>query len=375
MRAIRAKKCIVAARGPLIEDAVIVFNKGRVAEIGPHALILDSYSGPLEDLGDVVVAPPVINAHTHLELSHLRGRTTTGKGFTEWVKSLLPLAGEPLDETSLASAVAELAACGTLHTVDIGSRSVAQVARAMAGAGVGVTLGVEFFGHQGGFAWPECTQDLTDSDWGLVSAAGHALYSTAPDTLAAAKQWCSRNGRLFPMHLAEHEGELETIGTGRGEFADLLRVRVLPDDFSAPGMHPVAYADWLGLLDAETLAVHCVQVGEKEIRLLEERGASVCLCPRSNEFIGVGRAPWADLAASGVNLCLGTDSLSSNADLDLWKEAAAVAASGEVDMHDILAWMTVNPARLPGMEQGAGTLEPGAPAGYSIVPRELARLL
>lgn len=389
MRAIRAKT-VAAAPERVLDDGMVVFDHGRVAAVGPWRELRGAYSCPVRDLGPVAVCAGVFNMHAHLELSHLAGATVSGRGFGPWVESLLSLPASDLDVGSLDAAVAALAEAGTAWVVDIGSRNPAMVAEALDRAGMGCVLGVEFFGFPraesflrdgpqdgDGLPWPPAAEALAPEHRELVSAAGHALYSTAPALLRAAKAWCARRGRLFPMHLAEHEGEEQLLASGGGAFADILRRRVLPPDYRPPGCSPVAHARDLGLLDAGTLAVHCVRLSDADVDILAGSGAAVCLCPRSNAHIGVGRAPWEKLRDAGVPLCLGTDSLASNADLDVRNEALAVleASGGTVSARELLDWLTRSPARILGLENTHGTLESGKRAGYSIVPDELGRLL
>jgi cytosine/adenosine deaminase-related metal-dependent hydrolase len=124
------------------------------------------------------------------------------------------------------------------------------------------------------------------------------------------------------------------------------------------------------------LAVHCVKVSDPEIETIRQSGASVCLCPRSNEFIGVGRAPWEKWLASGVNMCLGTDSLASNHDLNLFNEAIYFKENfnGELTFDQLLAMMTRNPAKIMGVDDNFGTLEPGKQAVFSMVPEKISKL-
>lgn len=382
MQHIRARTLVVSP-DRILDDGLVSFEAGRVAAVGPWREERRTLSGPVHEV-DGAVCAGVCNMHAHLELSHLAGRTVAGRGFTAWVRSLIAQPMEELAPEALERAVERLAACGTALVADIGSRNPAMVARALDRVGVGYVLGVEFFGHGGlggpgrdELPWPPGTAALSPAQWERVSAAGHALYSTAAPTLQRAKAWCAARGRLFPMHLAEHEGEAELLMTGGGEFADLLRVRVLPDDFIPPNCSPVEYARRLGLLNARTLAVHCVHLSDADLAALAASGAAACLCPRSNDYIGVGRAPWERLRDAGVPLCLGTDSLSSNHDLDVWNEALAVVrgSDGAISAREALDWLTRSPARILGLENTHGTLEPGKVAGYSIVPDELSRAL
>ncbi len=374
---------------------------------------------PLSDLGEVTLTPGVVNCHTHLELSHLAGRTVLGGGFVPWVKSLLSLvaagAETPPDvrAAALTEAARQLAACHTAHVGDITAVAPAAVHRAMQAASIGCSHFAEVFGYRfttpdgepaapadTAALWPramaELASDLAADDivpsgpTGASPApgapfplhpdaalAGHSLYSTHPVALAAARRWCERNHRVFSMHLAEHPDEVEFLTTGRGALADLLAVRVLPPGFAAPGMRPVPYAADLGLLDEGTLAVHCVQLDASDIRLLAESGAHVCLCPRSNAAISVGTAPARALAAAGTPLCLGTDSLASNHDLDLWNEARALRdlpAGHDLPPAALLRLLTVGGAAALGRGD-IGAIVPGRRARLALLPQDFSQAL
>lgn len=388
---------------------------------------------PLADLGGRTLVPGVVNCHTHLELSHLAGRTVLGAGFVPWVKSLLPLVAEKtpaaVRAAALARAARQLAACHTAHVGDVTAVAPAAVRRAVQAHAIGCSHFAEVFGYR--FAapdgtpvdpltlptdatalWPhalaELVPDSTSGDAPVtmlhstpVSAAGdpallppgapfpvhpdaalagHALYSTHPAALVAARRWCARTHRVFSLHLAEHSDEVEFLATGRGPLADLLAVRVLPPDptgHAAPGMRPVPRAVELGLLGEGALAAHCVQLDAADIRLLAGSGAHVCLCPRSNAAINVGTAPARALAEAGTPLCLGTDSLASNADLDLWNEARALRdlpAGRDLPPAALLRLLTVNGARALGRED-IGPLAPGRRARPALLPEDFSEAL
>lgn len=419
---------VVVIRGVFLDGAarvlplVLAGLRGGVIEaVEPMDAFRRRADVPLADLGDVTLIPGVVNCHTHLELSHLAGRTVLGGGFVPWVKSLLSLTGagagaETPPETraaALADAAHQLAACHTAHVGDITAVAPAAVRRALQAASIGCSHFAEVFGYRfatpGGepaapadtaALWPQAMAELLaddvmvdvegDAEGGAkggpgapfpvhpdAALAGHALYSTHPVALAAARRWCERNHRVFSMHLAEHPDEVEFLTTGRGALADLLAVRVLPPGFAAPGMRPVPYAAELGLLDEGTLAVHCVQLDAADIRLLAESGAHVCLCPRSNAAIGVGAAPARALAEAGAPLCLGTDSLASNHHLDLWNEARALRdlhAGQDLPPAALLRLLTAGGASALGRGD-IGVIAPGRRARLALLPQDFSEAL
>ncbi|MDD4649636.1 MAG: amidohydrolase family protein, partial [Desulfoplanes sp.] len=160
--------------------------------------------------------------------------------------------------------------------------------------------------------------------------------------------------------------EVELVQSGRGPLGNLLRdSRLLPRTFTPSGRTPVASAHALGLLGPRTIAVHCVHVTPEDVVILAATGTRVCLCPRSNEQIGVGVAPVEAMLGAGLRLCLGTDGLSSNDDLDLGAEIAWLRrAYPGLAFRDIMAMATINGAEALGIARDYGSLEPGKKAAF-----------
>ena len=348
-------------------------GRGRIAASGPWKTLSRQWSGPVHEAGPRAVAPGLINAHTHLGLSHLRGRTRLGHGFETWVRSLLPLLVEKPAPHALRAALRELGASGTVHVGDVATTHHDLVRECVRASSCSATFFVEFLGFPkkslSSLPWPPNV--LRPERCPSVAAAGHALYSTHPDLLKAAKAWDTARSRPFSLHLAEHPGEVEFLATGQGAFADLVRERLVPPSFAPPRCSPVEYADRLGLLDARTLAVHGVHLSGQDITRLKERGATLCLCPRSNELIGAGRAPWESLLRASVPLCFGTDSLASNTDLDLWSEILFFAARRPLPLGRLLTMAAPIPAAVLGLSRRLGALRPGRAYRFSLVPKEL----
>jgi aminodeoxyfutalosine deaminase len=263
--------------------------------------------------------------------------------------------------------VGEARASGTCCVADVVAREVELVSAALAGQGLEGLLLREFSGRDRAFSPPALS--------GRWSASIHALYSTGQTFVQTVKDWCLARDLPFSLHLAEVPGENELFRSGRGEFADFLRTRrILPKGFQVPGVSATEFARNLGLLDEKTLAVHCVRVDRRDVEILSESGASVCLCPRSNRLIGVGDAPVASLHAARIPLCLGTDSLASVQSLDLWEEVRAVRRllARSAPLHDLVAMVTGNPARALGLEHDYGSLEVGKRAVWAVLPKDLA---
>ncbi len=350
---------------PEIFDGGLLVREGRILAVGPWKEVAGG--GVRRDLGAVTIVPGLINAHAHLELSHLAGRVPLGLGFMGWADALFAAMreGRP-DESSVERAVRQAKAGGTCCVADVVGREFDLVRRVLTRLGLEGLLVREYSGRNREFD----PQPLS----GLWSPGIHALYSTDRGFAQAVKRWCDERGLPFSLHLAEVPGENELFLRGDGAFAGFLRERrILPRGFSAPGMSAVGFAAELGLLNERTLAVHCVQVAEDDMRILAQSGAFVCLCPRSNRGIGVGDAPAAALRTAGVPLCLGTDSLASVRSLDLWDEARAVRSllPSRTTLGEIVSMMTLNPACVLGLDRDYGSLEVGKRAAWSVVPGDL----
>jgi cytosine/adenosine deaminase-related metal-dependent hydrolase len=355
--------------GPPIADGGVLCADGRIVAVGPFAALRSDAEGITEHEG-CALTPALINAHAHLELSHLAplGRETAFSAFsgmTEWIKVLLhrrETAGASSEEIGAAAqaALADLRHTGTVLIADTGNRP------ASAALGQGFDGEVLFFLEFLGLS-------LAAADGGLLrlthteaerDCTAHAPYSTAPGLIQALQQRSSMSGRPFSLHVAESAEEMEFLQTGAGPFRDFLESRGGWDgSFQPPASGAVEYLDKLGVLDARTLCVHCVHLAEAEIALLAARQAKVCLCPGSNRTLGVGKAPVANLLAGGLRPALGTDSLASNPRLNLWEEMRLLRQDHPgILPENVFAMATSNGAAALAASERLGSLTPGREA-------------
>ncbi len=155
---------------------------------------------------------------------------------------------------------------------------------------------------------------------------GHAPYSTAPGLLKFIKKRCAEQGEIFSLHLAENPDEALLLVHNDGCFPQFLKERGVWDDtFPIPGIDSrgvVGYLQTLGVMDQKTICVHCVHLTGQELEIIAATNASICLCPASNKFLEVGRAPLEKILEQNILPALGTDSIASNPVLDMWQEMA-----------------------------------------------------
>lgn len=320
------------------------------------------------------LTPALINAHHHLELSHLgKLSTVTHKGsFTSWICQLLALrdtlgaTGELAEQAALQAANDQYHS-GVSALADIGNTSIS---RNLAATFPGTLFPFKEYLGLATFTLEKNLLRLQqEPDAALCS--GHAPYSTHPRLLQALKARANALDHIFPIHTAEPEAEGQMIREGRGEMVDFVRQRGFWDDSFVPSNKSgsVTYLHDLGLLDEKTLCIHGIHVSSEEIRILAGQGCNVCLCPGSNHFLGTGKAPVQQYLENGILPALGTDSLASNPELSIWREMQILAQQHPyIDASDLFSMATIGGAQALGLDGRLGTLETGKDVDILAVP-------
>jgi cytosine/adenosine deaminase-related metal-dependent hydrolase len=215
--------------------------------------------------------------------------------------------------------------------------------------------------------------ELTPVEWLRPCLVPHAPYSVSPALLQALKG--AAGTCPFSIHLAESAQEVQFLRDGTGEWRALLEsLGVWNATWTPPGCGPVEYLQRLELVDRHLIAVHGVHVTDDELSRLAEANATLVACPRSNRWTGAGDPPIARFYESGVRVAIGTDSLASVEDLNLFAEAAAVRwLAPSVPATCILESATLAGASALGFERDFGSIQPGKLAQLLAVrlPRDL----
>jgi cytosine/adenosine deaminase-related metal-dependent hydrolase len=358
---------VMQSPGSWLANGTVTAAHGRVVEVESTPGTTASTS--TIDHGPGVIMPGLVNAHTHLSLSALSGKIETGEGFLTWVRKLLNRRRDMPPDAAVAAmeeAVNRLRETGVALVGEFGPHI--PVAPALAAAGLSGTIWLEFLGNEQDLPPPPPPVGEID-----FSYAGHAPHTASPSLLRHIKKTDLRLGRRFSLHLAESEEELDFLATGKGGWADFLQE--MGRDFSrwgCWGRRPVELAAHLGLLDGETLCVHCLLVTPGEVQLLARNGSHLCLCPRSNWNLHRRLPDIPAFLAAGLAPALGTDSLASTESLNMFDEMRFVAGRYPMLSPDtILAMATVNGARALGRSD-LGTISPGQTARLIYVDLEAA---
>ncbi len=354
---------------PPIRDGWVAIDRGRIVAYGRPAP--GDTQGEL-DLGDVAILPGVVNAHTHLELSYLRDQVDPSADFVTWIRGVVAARRQRPDPKSaeimsgVEAAIAESMACGTAIVGDISNTLVTfdPLARS-ALAGVVFYELIRFAAQGAERVVADAMRQLdglVPTDLVRAGLAAHAPYSVAPLMFRAIRA-AARRDPLAPcsVHLSESVEEVEFIRTGSGPWRTFLEeVRAWDAAWVPPGVSPVQFLEDCGFLDARVLAVHGVQMSPDDLRRLEARGVTLVTCPRSNGHTGAGAPPLEDFYASGVRVAIGTDSLASSPDLNVFAELATMRAlAPSIPATSLLESATWQGARALGFDADFGTIEPG----------------
>ena len=365
---------VMPIAAPPLRDAAVVVENGRIAWVGPSA---EATAAHHEQLGEAVLLPGLVNAHTHLELTGLRG-FLEGLPFGDWLRALTLARRDVLSDDDLLDAsrhgVAEALRAGITTLADC-SASGAPL-RALVDAGVRGRVYLETFGPDPRQcdtalrALREGVDRLQRDASALVSVgvSPHAPYTVSEALFAAVAAYAHDAQLPIATHVAESRAESQFVRDGAGPFAERLRVRDIP--VRATDASPIALLERTGLLGPSTLLIHAIHVSPDDIARIGTHGATVVHCPISNAKLGQGIAPVGALRAAGVPLGLGSDSVASNDAMDLVQEARqavllqslATETPDAMSAHEALALATAGGARALGLPSGLGTLSVGAPA-------------
>ena len=354
----------------------MIHDRKKLLCVGRYKDLKTLHTGEIQDLGESTLTPGLLNAHAHMKLSGLKGKTVSGQGFVPWLISMIKNNYQQTDDTAVKKAITQFMDHGGCGVGDIISVTDMKITDIFIRQGLYFTCFCEAFGFIPP-ALPMAPIPYSNDYCAAITAAGHALHTTSATTLQKIKNQSRQRGLAFSIHMSEHDDEIDMLMGKKTKFHELLRQGKMIDETYRPPMEsPVAHARQLGLLDRSTLAVHCVKVSDKDIEILAAHGTHVCLCPRSNAFIGVGRAPMEKILNAGINTSLGTDSLASNHDLNLWNELSYFVQEldQKISIEAAMALITNNPARALGMDRWLGSLEQGKRFIYAVMPPEVERL-
>jgi 5-methylthioadenosine/S-adenosylhomocysteine deaminase len=359
------------AAGEVFAPGVLAVKGDSIVAVGPTSLAEGIEAAEVVDCAGQIVMPGLINAHTHVPMSLLRGLVDDVR-LDVWLHGyMLPVEKAFVDETfchwGTLLSCAELIRSGVTCFADMYYHEDA-VAEAAADAGMRAVCAETIM------KWP--TPDANSYDEGLeycrrfianwkghpliVPAVGpHAPYTCTPEILRETARLAREEDIPLLIHIAETSGEVEA-------------------SVEVHGLSPAFYADQFGVLDHRAVVAHAVHLTEEEMTLLARKGAGIVHNPSSNLKLASGVAPVPRMLELGLMVGLGTDGAASNNNQDMFEELhlAALLAKGfsgdptALPARKALAMATVGSARALHIDHLVGSLERGKRADLAVVDLE-----
>lgn len=348
----------------VLERGSVVIEGDKIVAVGKE---VKGRADTVIDARDKVVLPGLINAHTHLSMSLLRG-IADDMPLKPWLEDKI----WPAEAHLTAKHVYTGALLGCLEMIKSGTTCFAdqyffmeEVARAVEKAGIRGVLSYGIIEHgnpkkrkleiQAGEKLVKTCHGMANGRI-LTMFGPHAAYTCSPECLAQVKELAKKYKVGIHTHIAESKWEVGEI-------------------IKKYGKRPVEHLDAIGFLGPEVLAAHCVQLTEQEIRILHDRGVKPVHNPVSNMKIACGVSPVPEMLAAGIPVALGTDGAASNNVLDMFNEMKFATLLNKVDKFDpaimpaqsVLEMATINGARALGLEETLGSLEIGKKADLTLV--------
>ena len=356
---------------PPIAGGVVTVSDGLIVEVGRRPVV----GSPLHDLGDVVLMPGLVNAHTHLEFSLLD--TPLGRpdmSLPEWIQLVISSRQRSQRDPSAAvlAGMRESLRCGVTTLADIATCSTVVDRDSIA-------PNLVCFQEAIGFSSARVDSVLEDVRCRLDNVAGHlavglsphAPYSVHPRLLKRLVALATQQQLPVAMHLAESPEEGLLLSDGEGPFRELLEARSMWDaDAIPPGSQTLDYLKILAPAP-RTLVVHGNYLSSAEIGLVAEHRQRmyVVYCPRTHAYFGHPAYPLDELRAAGASVALGTDSRASNPDLNLLAEMRFVAKHHRnLSPTQIVRMGTLGGAEALGLDGVTGAITPGRRADLTAVP-------
>jgi 5-methylthioadenosine/S-adenosylhomocysteine deaminase len=354
----------------LIENGAVAISGDHIVEAGPRSEIDARYrSGNRLDRPDAIVAPGLINTHTHAAMSLFRG-VADDLNLQDWLNNyIFPAEAKNVDREFVRwgtrLALLEMALSGTTTYTDMYyfEDTVAEETKA---AGMRGVLGETIIGFPApdhktpgdALAWTETFLKQYPNDSLIVPAvAPHAIFTNSDETLRAARRLADQYQKPLVIHLSETKKEND-------------------DTLAQRKKTPTAALDALGVLNGWTVAAHGVWLDDADLAILKARGTGLAHNPSSNMKLASGVAPVVKILALGIPMGLGTDGVAgSNNDVDMMEEMDLAAKLQKVSTGDpqalpaeqAFAMATIIGARALRMDNLIGSIEKGKRADLIAV--------
>jgi len=345
MTSIYSARWVLPTISPVIQNGAVAFEGSDIIAVGPRTEIVSRFpDSRIEDFGEAAILPGFVNAHSHLELTVMRGFLEREENdFLAWLRKLtvarLAMTAEDLLVSATCGAI-EAARAGVTCVGDASSAAEPGI-RALQAVGLRGIVYQESFGPDPRLAdenvakLGEQISELRMLEDGMVrvGVSPHAPYTVSGPQLELISRLALDEQIPLMMHAAESQAEKLFMLAGQGAFAEALRTRGI--EWQAPGVSTIQYLKRHGILDTRPLFAHCINVDDSDLDLIKQSHAGIAHCPKSNAKLSHGRAPFAEFITRGLSVGLGSDSVASNNTCDLLEEARFATLLARLDQGGI----------------------------------------
>lgn len=368
-----------------IDYGGVVVEGERIIGVGNARELRERFPEAEElNFSNSAIMPGMVNCHTHLELTIMRGYLEKEEAdFFSWLRKLTIAKNEILTSDDMCVS----ATFGAVEAVRAGITCVGDASdfgilsmNALRDVGLRGIVYQETFGPDQKLV-QENFQKLTDkiivlreleTELVKVGVSPHAPYTVCASQLELVADYALQENLPLMMHAAESQFEKEFMLEGSGVFAEGLAKRGI--EWNAPHISTIQYLEEHGILKTRPLLAHCINVDEKDLETIKTYGASIAHCPKSNAKLGHGYAPFASFVDKGLSVGLGSDSVASNNICDIFEEARfalllsrAANRNVEICAKDVLEAATIGGASALGLDDEIGSLEEGKSADFIVI--------
>ena len=355
-------RLVVTGDGPPVHNGIVEVADGIITDIFPGP------DNSATDLGNIVLLPGLVNAHTHLEFSTITQPLAANNGMAAWIGAVTDSRRQRTSELDpIRIGLQELnkagtAAVGEIATADWNSTRLRPDDPTCVVFREIIALQPDRHDHALDTANNFLAQPATPGC--LRGLSPHAPYSVHPNLYNDLVQLAARHDVPLATHLAESPDELELLAHGSGPMRQRLEsLGAWHESAIPPATRPLDYLVPLAPLQ-HALVIHGNLLDHDEINWLgQHTHVTVVFCPRTHAHFRLPPHPWPRLLEQGTPVALGTDSRASNPDLSIWNELQFLARhTNTIPADDLLAMATTTPAAALGIEHDCGSLAPGKQA-------------
>lgn len=351
-------------------DGFVGVTDGKISYVAKNPPPEAAKPQKIIDATGLVLMPGLINCHTHLPMTILRGYADDYDLQTWLTKYMFPKEDRLDDRAVKAASLLGIAECLRFGVTSVSEMydHVGAIAEAAAESGIKANISrgaTMFLGDDFDFeTFPACRELVRErAKWDgydhgriKIEAGVHAEYTSTYQYWDAISEYAINEGLRMQVHLSETKNEHETC-------------------LEKYGLTPAEILDCHHVFDVPTTAAHCVWLSESDRKLLAKRKVSAVHCPVSNLKLASGVADVMAMVKDGMNVCLGTDGAASNNNLDLFEEIKLAALLAKEKRHDptavaapaALMMATVCGARAQGRAHECGMIKEGLDADLILL--------